>query len=467
MSRAWTIIAIALSASACGGPAPKADVQPNETPISKPKPAPEAGEPEAAEPDEAPEDGAEAAEPEEPKLTPAQEAGLDRLAEGRRAVADGEFQTAAERFKDALSADPQLADAPYNLGVLAEWRGDNRAARREYEAALSINPEFEPAVTAIANMMLRTKDLNGALAYTQQQLARKPQSLGLRNAVNRVQLQFAGRGAQVIADTKKILREDEKNVPAMLNLAAAYDQQGKHELAIAILGNAKALEPHNPEIRARAALAHQALGENLRARMVLEEAAALPGGATAEVHNNLGLVYHAAGDYQGAAEQFEFALARWPDMIAAQINLGNSLKGQQRYTDAVKALLKALKLDPNSPDAYFNLGILYLDGDIPAIDPQKRFEKAVTYFEKYKTLRSGKVTEDPVDEYIAEAQRRIEVEKKRAAQARRQPKAPAEDVEEDDGSEKAGDDAPDGDDAGDDADEDADEDTDADEEDSE
>lgn len=449
MTRAWTMIAIALGAAGCGGPAPKADVQPTETPMAAPKPA-DAAEPEAAAPADAPADSEAAvdAEPDEPKLTPAQEAGLDRLAEGRRAVADGEFETASERFKAALSADPQLADAQYNLGVLAEWRGDTTAARREYEAALRINPEFEPAVTAIANIMLRAGDLNGALSYAQQQLARKPQSIGLRNAVNRVQLQFAGREPQIIADTKKILREDEKNVPAMINLAAAYDQQGKHELAIAILGNAKALEPHNPEIRARAALAHQALGENLRARLVLEEAAALPGGATAEVHNNLGLAYHAAGDYQGAAEQFELALARWPDMIAAQINLGNALKGQQRYTDAVKALLKALKLDPNSPDAYFNLGILYLDGDIPAIDPQRRFEKAVTYFEKYKTLRRGKVTEDPVDEYIAEAQRRIEVEKKRAAQQRRQPKVPEDVGEEDDAGAEAGDDAA-GDDAGD------------------
>ena len=319
---------------------------------------------------------------------------------------------------------------------------------------MSINPEFEPAVTAIANLMLRKQDLSGALAYAQQQLARRPQSLALRNAVNRVQLLYPNRGSQVIADTKKILREDEKNVAAMLNLAAAYDQQGKHELAIAILGNAKVLEPHNPEIRARAALAHQALGEDLRARMVLEEAAALPGGATAEVHNNLGLVYHAAGDYQGAAEQFEQALARWPDMIAAQINLGNALKGQQRYTDSVKALLKALKLDPNSPDAYFNLGILYLDGDIPAIDPQRRFEKAVTYFEKYKTLRRETVAEDPVDEYIAEAQQRIEVEKKRAAQSRQQPKAPVDAPKEDDAGAEGGDDAPDDvgdDDSGDDA----------------
>jgi tetratricopeptide (TPR) repeat protein len=450
------LLLVSMFCVACGGNAPKPDVQSGQTPIPAKQPAaePKVAETPEKEADEAKavaEDGETPEVPEAPKLTPEQEAALDQLAEGRRAVADGDAREAASKFRDALRSDPNLADAQYNLGVLAEWQGDLGSARQEYEKTLSIDPEHEPAVTAIANMMLRKGNRGGALAYTQQALARKPDSLSLRNAVNRVHLLHPNRHQQVILDTKKILRADEKNVSAMINLAAAYFQQGKHELTIAILENAKALEPHNPEIRARAALAHQALGEKLRARLVLEEAAELPGGATPEVHNNLGLLYHAAGDYEGAASQFEKALAKWPDMIAAQINLGNSLKGQQRYTDAVKALLKALKLDPNSPDAYFNLGILYLDGDIPEVQPQRRFEKAVTYFEKYKTLRKSTTAKDPVEEYITEAKRRIEVEKKRAEQARRQPKTPPPEDGEGDGE---GEDDGEGDDADDDEEED-------------
>lgn len=446
----WSVLVLSGLVSvlcwACGSNAPKPDVQSGQTPLPKAA-EPDEGEANTAKEAVADAEGDAPTEPEAPKLTPEQEAALDALAEGRRAVADGEMSAAADKFRAALRSDPNLADAQYNLGVLAEWRGELGNARQAYEKALSINPEHEPSVTAIANMMLRTGNRGGALAYTQQLLSRKPDSLSLRNAVNRVHLLHPNRQQQVILDTKKILRADEKNVPAMINLATAYFQQGKHELTIAILKNAKALEPHNPEIRARAALAHQALGEKLRARLVLEEAAELPGGATPEVHNNLGLLYHAAGDYEGAANQFEKALAKWPDMIAAQINLGNSLKGQQRYTDAVKALLKALKLNPNSPDAYFNLGILYLDGDIPEVDPQRRFEKAVTYFEKYKTLRKGPAGEDPVETYITEAKRRIEVEKKRAAQARRQPKTPPPDEGDD---EDEGEDDDEGDDAEDD-----------------
>ncbi|MEZ4473152.1 MAG: tetratricopeptide repeat protein [bacterium] len=355
---------------------------------------------------------------------PAQIEGRAKLAEGRRVATRGDFPKAIELYAAALDADPTLAEAPYNQGVVAERQGDLAEARRRYERALEVNPEFEPAVSAIADLLVRSGKLSDAMAFARSALGRKPQSLSLRNAVNRLRLMTPGQSDGVIQDTKTILREDEKNVAAMINLAAAYHQQGKYELSVAILENAKALDPQNPEILTRAAHAHEALGEGIKARLALEEAVGLPGGGSAEAHNNLGLIYHAAGDYEGAGEHFRKALERAPELLAAQINLGNALRGQQRYTDAVKAFLRTLKMQPDSPDAYFNLGILYLDGDIPEIEPKKRLEKAVTYFERYKQLRGQARNDDPVDTYIGEARKRIEVEEKRAEQARRTPKAP-------------------------------------------
>ena len=42
------------------------------------------------------------------------------------------------------------------------------------------------------------------------------------------------------------------------------------------------------------------LKDKLRARLILEEATRLDGGATAEIYNNLGVIYHEAGDFAGA-----------------------------------------------------------------------------------------------------------------------------------------------------------------------
>ncbi|MCA9538070.1 MAG: tetratricopeptide repeat protein, partial [Myxococcales bacterium] len=323
---------------------------------------------------------------------------------------------------DAARAAPDQPEAHYNLGVLAEWQGRVDAARGHYEDALRARPAFGPAVLAIGHLLMRRDDVEAALRLARDQLARAPKSADLRNAYNRLRLTAGRDAAQVEADSKDILRVDEKNVDAMINLAAASHANGKYELAIAILENAKALDPDDPEIHARQAMAHAALGEQLKARFVLEEATALPGGATAEIYNNLGLIYHEAGDYIGAELQFRKALARWPDMLGARINLGNALKGQQRYADADAVLRAALADHPRSPEVAYNLGILYLDGALPDLDPITRLERALAFFESYKQTSGARERDDPVDAYIGEARKRIEVERKKAEMGRRAPK---------------------------------------------
>ncbi|MCB9552599.1 MAG: tetratricopeptide repeat protein [Myxococcales bacterium] len=345
------------------------------------------------------------------------------IADARRAAAAGDLTTAEARYRDALARQP-TADVLYDLGVLAEWQGRPDDARARYRDALTRDPTLGPAVIALGRLLIRESDPQGALRLARDQLARAPDAPALRNALGRLRLDAGLELDQVEADAKAVLRDDEKNVDAMINLAAAYHHDGRHELAIAILDNARALRPDDPEILARKALAHRALGEDQRARFALEEATALPGGATAEVHNNLGLIYHAAGDYPGAEAQFRRALARWPGMLAATINLANALKGQQRFAEADAALQQALARAPRDPDVLYNLGILYLDGQLPDLAPADRLGRALAFFERYQQTATPRAADDPAAEYIEEARKRIEVERKRAEQQRTAPKAP-------------------------------------------
>ena len=308
--------------------------------------------------------------------------------------------------------------------MLAEWQGRPDAARAHYRDALTHDPTFGPALIAHGRLLIRAGDPAAALRLARDHLARAPTHPALRNAYNRLRLDTDREVDQVEADSKAVLRDDEKNVDAMINLAATYHRTDRHELAIAILDNARALAPADPEILTWKALAHQALGEDQKARFTLEEATALPGGATAEIHNNLGLIYHAAGDYIGAEAQFRRALARWPDMLAARINLGNALKGQQRFADADAALQQALARAPRDPDVLYDLGILYLDGQLPDLTPVDRLGRALAFFERYQQTPEGRAADDPVVDYIEEARKRIEVEQKRAEQQRSVPKSP-------------------------------------------
>ncbi|MEE2787817.1 MAG: tetratricopeptide repeat protein [Myxococcota bacterium] len=340
---------------------------------------------------------------------------------------NGDLTTAEEKFREVLDGlsgtagdtAKRRADVQYNLGILAEWQGRYPDARRRYDEAIVSSPEMGRAVIAIGRLMMRSGDQAGAINYARGRLVGRAKSKPLRNALNRLRLAANIDLAEVERDSKRVLREDEKNVDAMINLAVAYHRAGKYELAIAVLENAKALEEAEPEIYWRISQARLALKDKLRARLILEEATRLESGATAEIYNNLGVIYHEAGDFSGAELQFRKALARWPDMIAAQVNLGNALKGQQRFAEALEALKVAESKDPQNAVVAYNIGILLLDGQFADMDSIQRLNDALSYFSAYK--QKGRVTsaQDIVNAYIAEAKKRIKVEEKRAEQMRR------------------------------------------------
>lgn len=353
-----------------------------------------------------------------------------QLEEGQREAAAGNVASARAAYESAARTDPSAPEPHYNLGVLAEREGNDTEARKHYKAALDARADFGPAVTAIGLIMARKGDTGGALAFAQERLNKAPESAGLRNAVARLKL-LSGDPAGAIRDATLVLRTDEKNVEAMKILASGHARQGKHELAAAILRSAQALDGNDPEIFAKLARAYVALDEKPKARAVLEKAVALPGGASAEVYNDLGLIFHEAGDFAGAEGMFRQALSRHPQFLAAQLNLGNALKGQQKYAEAEAAMKRALELNPSSGDVLFNMGILYLDGQLPDLAPVARLQQALDFFQRYKQTPARPAGPDPVDTYIAEANKRIEVEKKKAESARKDPKpapAPASDA---------------------------------------
>ncbi|MGC6416621.1 MAG: tetratricopeptide repeat protein [Bradymonadia bacterium] len=357
---------------------------------------------------------------------------LGLLNEAREAVSNGDLSTAEEKFKEVIlqsvePADDQtalLAEARFNLAVLAEWQGDYERAKRDYEAALIQKPELGDAIVAVSRIMIREGDEAGALRYASGRWGSDKDSIPLINALNQVRLATGRDLAKVEQSSKGVLRKDERNVPAMLNLAVVYASAQKHELAVAILENAKAIDASDPEIYWRLGKSHAALGKMIAARTALESASKLPQGASAEVYNDLGLIYHRAGDFAGAELQFRRALARWPDMVPARINLGNSLKGQQRYAEALTVFNEARSIPSARTLVAYNLGILLFDGQFPKLKAIDRFKQSVELLNEYKASAKDQKMLKTVESYLKEIAKRIKVEEQREAQMRRSQKAP-------------------------------------------
>ncbi len=63
----------------------------------------------------------------------------------KRCIGNGDFDAAAEHVRKAISLDPSRPEAFNFLGALLEIKGNRSEAQKQYRAALSLDPTYEPA----------------------------------------------------------------------------------------------------------------------------------------------------------------------------------------------------------------------------------------------------------------------------------------------------------------------------------
>ena len=97
--------------------------------------------------------------------------------------------------------------------------------------------------------------------------------------------------------------------------------------------------------------------------------------------NNLGLLLHRMGDYEGARGAYDAALAQDPDCREAAYNLGSLHEDRGEVEAAVGSYRRALELSPDYADAHFNLA--------GALSRSGRGDEAVRHWQRYLELDAG------------------------------------------------------------------------------
>jgi FixJ family two-component response regulator len=82
----------------------------------------------------------------------------------KRCIGDRHFAAAIEHVRKAISLDPARPEAFNLLGALMEVRGDRIEAQKNYRAALSLDPSYEPAIKNLQRSTdMRWKTAGGIL----------------------------------------------------------------------------------------------------------------------------------------------------------------------------------------------------------------------------------------------------------------------------------------------------------------
>lgn len=217
--------------------------------------------------------------------------------------------------------------------------------------------------------------------------------------------------AMVLA--RQVLAEDERSAPAILLLARAYYQRGKLDMAAALVGTAQQIDEGSGEaylLLGLIALSRDD-GDRIAATAAFKRAT--------ELDANLGLAWHNLAAQYLLAKNYAQALQASQRAAAllggsqVQLNLGSALRGLGRYPEAIDTYRRLVERDPQYADAYFNLGILYLDApSLPDTDPASQKRTALQYLMRYQDTARGP-RDEAVEAAIKEARAAVDREERK------------------------------------------------------
>jgi tetratricopeptide (TPR) repeat protein len=292
--------------------------------------------------------------------------------------------------------------------VLHERMGDDAGARALYAQVLDRTPTFFPAAQDLVRLDARRGRVADSVAEMTARLEKNPDAVALRNGLAEALL-IQGKLDLAEDAARKALKLEEKNVPAMVNLATVYARKKRFELAKMVLENARQVDDRDASIWNRLGFVALSLGDRLQAIECFRTAAALRPDYP-EAHANYGAMLADSEDFAAAAAELEIAVRYAPGSAVSWLNLGNARRGLKEFGMAEDAYGKALLIDPQLQDARFDLAILYLDGDKPGLPALKRLQQGVAFLDAYE---AGGGKDPRVAAYRKDAGRAIEREKKR------------------------------------------------------
>lgn len=253
------------------------------------------------------------------------------MAEGFAFHQAGKIASAKQRYREVLEINPQEPDALHFMGILAHQDGKNEKAISYLKQAVQARENFMAALQNLSKILLIEEYYSQALEVAQQVLALDENAhQALRASAHAYQElhQFD----KAYEAYRKIDELFPNEVGTVRNVALALSGLRRRDEAVAMYRRALALEPQNIITR---------LG--------------------------LATALNAAGAYDEAIQELDIIIERKPNYVPALVHKGSALAGLDRFDEAEALFREALKIDPNHPEAHFNLGLeLLSNGDLNA-----------------------------------------------------------------------------------------------------
>jgi Flp pilus assembly protein TadD len=268
-------------------------------------------------------------------------------------------------LREAVTIDPNLWEAHYNLGVILAQTGDLAGAEASLERAAKLSGDSEEVATALGEVRRRRGESRRAADGLMSFVDQHPDAKDAR-MLYIVALRDSGQIDQAIAQAREALRRKPGDATALAELALSHLAKGEEDTADLLAKEALTKNKDSAIAHRTAGLISLGKGDDAAAFASFAKASQLdPKDTTARL--NMGTVLLRAGVYAKAEEQFRGVLSVAKDDEDASIGLAAALRGeadkahQGKLAEAQKLLEGVLVRDPHNVEAAFNLAVLLSD----------------------------------------------------------------------------------------------------------
>jgi tetratricopeptide (TPR) repeat protein len=285
---------------------------------------------------------------------------------GRIHLGRGELEEAQKEFEQALSLDPNNAEALLNMGAIRRVKGRVAEAEHFVKRALQVNPNSIGALAQLAEIKRDQNDLDESIRLYREALAVDDSQpfvhLGLGDS-----LQRAGRYEEAERAFTSVLELDPDSFEGHYNLGVTHLRRDRLDEAVEQFEKALALHPDHPA----AAFALNNLGDIHTRRGETEKAiesfrrAVETSPGHLESNYNLGSLYMTQGKIDEAIDLLETASRVQPDHELVNSTLGMAYLQKGRNEDAYKSFLLVRRLYPRNWIAPFGLALLHAGSGQP------------------------------------------------------------------------------------------------------
>ena len=270
----------------------------------------------------------------------------------------GLLEEAEAELSVAVSGNPADTDSVVRLARVYLARKNVAAAGRTLEAAVARGNDPAPVYALLAEVYEQSGHVQNAIPAMRLAIQRDPKSEKYRFAYA-VLLTNSNAPAAAVIRLEEALREFPASSRLWFALGFANFRLDKNEESERALRKAIELDPKFAPAFAYLGLIRSRTGAYAEAIKLYENALHADAKLAVVHHLIAGAMLQQNTDARVVESHLRQAVTMDPTFTPARLSLGKLFMREQRWPEAVVELEQVVKLDPNAPEAYYQLGLAY------------------------------------------------------------------------------------------------------------